>query len=126
MGGASLERLFSEVRNLNRLQCCNDATNKAERPQINNVMNTITLTPNDSRKSFYNKAKVLESVDTQDLQSYSTIVASYNKATGELTLNGYYSVTTGRHISAFLVYIGFPNMSKAEIEAKTGTPFKIN
>ena len=53
-------------------------------------MNTFTLKPTDSRKSFYNKAIVLKKDNISYLKSYETIVAEYNHETAEL----YFNLTT--------------------------------
>lgn len=60
------------------------------------------LTPQDSRKSFYGKAKVLLHGTTAQLLSYTTIVSEYNTESKEYKqfLNKP-SQTTARHIRAF-------------------------
>lgn len=75
------------------------------------------LKPIDSRKSFYGKAVVTRDGDTLTLTSYTTKVATYNEATKELKVNGWYSNTTARHIRSFLDFCGLPNMTKQEMEA---------
>ena len=49
----------------------------------------------------YANAKVIEDGAMRHLISYTTHVASYNTATGEITVTGLYSATTRKHISAF-------------------------
>ena len=77
----------------------------------------------DSRKSFYGKAKVYK--DDKGhllLMSYSTIVAEITDGIatedGRATVkvNGWYSVTTARHINEFLYQYGFKTMTKKEME----------
>lgn len=53
-------------------------------------------------KSFWGKAIVHVEGGNIALQSYYTIVASYNKRTKCVKLGGYYSSTTSRHIWEFL------------------------
>ena len=68
----------------------------------------------DSRKSFYDKAKVHELEDgTKVLTSYGTHVAEIKD--GKLSVFGWYSVTTARHINEFAVQNGFPKMTKKEM-----------
>lgn len=65
-------------------------------------MKMYELIPNDSRKSFYGKAKVMIDQDgSETLYSYDTPIIK-RTATGELVKlwNGW-SQTTGRHINAF-------------------------
>ena len=65
----------------------------------------IDLKPiNDSRKSFYGKAKLVVSNGCIDLLSYDTFIASYNSDTGVLIYNEYfdYSQTTLRHLKEFI------------------------
>ena len=69
----------------------------------------------DSRKSFYGKAKVIimESGEII-LQSYDTFVASIKDR--KVTIKGFYSTTTLRHIKEFLKQNGFEVGSKKELE----------
>lgn len=75
---------------------------------------TVTLAPINGRKSFYGKCQVIDNGETLDLISYSTKVASYDKATDALTVNGWYSMTTSSHIDAFCQYLGKELLSKEE------------
>jgi len=68
-----------------------------------------------NEKSFYGKAYVITDGNQISLRSYNTIVAVYNLGTQTLKINGYYSMTTARHINAFAVQCGFPTMCKAEM-----------
>jgi beta-mannanase len=54
-----------------------------------------------NQKSFYKKATIIDNDSTTELQSYSTIVATYNKETKQFKLNGFYSKTTTKHIKEF-------------------------
>ena len=51
-----------------------------------------------------------------DLVSYTTRVASYNHLTNEMSVYGYYSPTTAKHINAFLAFYGFDGCTKKELE----------
>lgn len=75
----------------------------------------MELTPLN-RKSFYDKAKMINESGVIKLKSYDTIVAQYDPQTKKVTVNGWYSTTTARHINAFLVHFGFNKMSKAEMQ----------
>ena len=74
------------------------------------------LKPNDNRKSFYGKAKVVTDNGISDLISYTTKVASYNSYTDKMRIFGWFSVTTARHINAFLDHFGFQKCNKQELE----------
>lgn len=65
-------------------------------------MRTYELSTNDSRKSFYGKAKVrIDDDGTETLFSYETPIIE-KKADGSLNRLWYgWSSTTGRHIKAF-------------------------
>lgn len=75
-------------------------------------MKTFELQPIDGRKSFYNKAKVTE-LDNGDIEltSYTTTVARIHNGKFERLWNGY-SVTTMRHINAFLYVYGIQGGGK--------------
>jgi hypothetical protein len=51
-----------------------------------------------------------------DLISYGKRVASYIHKTNEMSVYGWFSNTTARHINAFLNYYGFDSCSKKELE----------
>ena len=53
-----------------------------------------------TRKSFYGKAKARNDGDIVYLRSYDTIVARFNRKTGEYK-EKYFSQTTSRHQMAF-------------------------
>lgn len=60
----------------------------------------------DNALSFYGKALLIETDDEIKLQSYDTIVCVFDKVYNSVKINGYYSMTTGRHIRSFLEYLG--------------------
>lgn len=66
------------------------------------LSNITNLVPDDSRKSFYGKAKVKTYTDgTRVLQSYNTDVVKIDADGNIIRLWNGWSATTGRHISAF-------------------------
>ena len=69
-------------------------------------MKIYELTPINERKSFYGKAKVVETDNLIQLLSYDTIVAEFNKDTKEYKVNGEYSQTTNTHIKSFVKFLG--------------------
>ena len=74
---------------------------------------TVELQPNDNRKSFYGKAKVLQMDNgTIALQSYNTIVGRIESGEFVRTWSGY-SATTMRHVNAFLAAFGLPGGGKS-------------
>lgn len=88
------------------------------------------LKPIDSRKSFYWKCHV-NNYETDwhnifDLVSYTTRVASYDATTKEMSVYWWHSMTTARHINAFLDHFGYDtvdkdtmqNRNKIELEKK--------
>lgn len=65
-------------------------------------MKIYDLTPNDSRKSFYGKAKVyIDEHGNETLYSYNTPIIKRTAAGELIKLWAGWSQTTGRHISAF-------------------------
>lgn len=77
----------------------------------------------DSAKSFYHKANIYRNdKGSIFLMSYETIVAEIVdeavSPTGQrqVTIFGWYSMTTSRHINEFLQQNGFNKMSKKEME----------
>ena len=68
-------------------------------------MTSYELMPNDSRKSFYGKAVVIQRDDLRILLSYGTAVAYIDAAGTFHRTWGGWSATTSRHIAAF----GGPN-----------------
>ncbi len=61
---------------------------------------------NDKALSFYGKAIIIETQDIIKLQSYDTIVCVYYKNSHLVSIRGWFSMTTGRHIKSFLEYLG--------------------
>lgn len=68
------------------------------------------------QESFYGKAKVITTPSKVQLKSYDTIVAEIDRETNMLTINGWYSSTTARHINAFLHRYGYDDLSKKEMQ----------
>ena len=77
-------------------------------------MTILDLKPNDNRKSFYGKAKIIMQNDGNKiiLQSYNTYVGYIINGIFYRTWHGY-SVTTMRHVNAFLAAFGVPGGGKA-------------
>lgn len=77
----------------------------------------FNLIPVDSHKSFYGKAKVIETnycnVKQYDLMSYITVVCSYVNGEFIKLWNGY-SATTIRHINSFRSFLKLPQLNKKE------------
>lgn len=73
------------------------------------------LVPVDGRSSFYGKAKVVKNDDSNDeqLYSYNTLVAEIKD--GKPVVYGTYSMTTLRHIKAWLAGHGFKAENKEQI-----------
>jgi len=72
--------------------------------RLNETSYVYELTPNDSHKSFYGKARVIvdREAGTETLVSYTTEVMRRDMNTGKLTRLWHgWSATTGRHVSAF-------------------------
>lgn len=84
-------------------------------------MKTFKLLPIDGRKSLNNHHVNQYEVDGEmisDLISYTTRVASYNHNTNVMSVYGWYSMTTMRHINAFLAFYGFKTCTKSELIEK--------
>ena len=95
--------------------------------------NLIELMPVDGRKSFYGKAAVLIERDSNGnpvryaLYSYKTLVAWFDVKSSQFvrTWNGY-SVTTMRHVNAFVRYLGFDAVGKRWwVSIPAGTSVKL-
>ncbi len=67
----------------------------------------------DGRKSFYNKALIIEAEGIKKLQSYETIVCIIKN--NKPIVYGTYSQTTLRHIKEFLIQNGFKAESSSQI-----------
>lgn len=75
------------------------------------------IIPYNHQKSFYGKAKQIETKDGFFLQSYKTIVCFIDKKTNSFhRLWDGYSVTTQKHIDSFRRLNGFSGMGKKEWE----------
>lgn len=79
----------------------------------------------DRCKSFYNKAKIIETSQTIKLKSYETIILQYNKRTKQLKFlcrNPWaFSQTTNRHINEFIKqFTNEKTLSKKEILKQIG------
>ena len=77
-------------------------------------MKATELTPTDGRKSFYGKCKMVKQGSQIDLFSYSTKAATY--VNGLLFIYNCESVTTARHLKAFIAYLGLPSMTTKELK----------
>jgi hypothetical protein len=76
-------------------------------------MKRYELKPTNNRKSFYNKAEVIEQDNGDiELRSYETIVARIRNGKFERLWNGY-SATTMNHINSFLDLFGISGGGKA-------------
>ena len=64
-------------------------------------MASYELMPNDSRKSFYGKAVVIQRDDLRILLSYGTAVGYMDAAGNFHRTWGGWSATTSRHVKAF-------------------------
>ena len=53
-----------------------------------------------------------------DLISYGKRVASYNHKTNEMSVYGWFSATTAKHINGFLEFYGFDKCTKKELETR--------
>jgi hypothetical protein len=82
---------------------------------MKNLSQVTEITPL-IRKSFYGKALAIREGETTSLKSYNTKVAEYNHKTNKMTVNGWYSATTARHINAFLALFGFNICNKKQLE----------
>ena len=51
-----------------------------------------------------------------DLISYTIRVASYNHTSNEMSVYGWFSSTTAKHINDFLEYYGFERCNKKQLE----------
>lgn len=70
-----------------------------------------------NQKSYYGKALIIDEKNKLKLQSYTTIVAYLDKKLNQLHINGWYSMTTSKHINDFAKMCGYyKGLSKKEIE----------
>lgn len=83
-------------------------------------MKMYELQPNDSRKSFYGKARVIEKDNGEKvLQSYNTEVCKVTSGGQFVRLWSGYSATTMRHVNSFLDLVGIAGGGKAWWDAQT-------
>lgn len=83
-------------------------------------MKMYELQPNDSRKSFYGKARVIEKDNGEKvLQSYNTEVCKVTSGGQFVRLWSGYSATTMRHVNSFLDLVGIVGGGKAWWDAQT-------
>ena len=83
-------------------------------------MKMYELQPNDSRKSFYGKARVIEKDNGEKvLQSYCTEVCKVTNNGQFVRLWDGYSATTMRHVNSFLDLVGIAGGGKAWWDAQT-------
>lgn len=77
-------------------------------------MKMYELQPNDSRKSFYGKARVIEKDNGEKvLQSYNTEVCKVTSGGQFVRLWSGYNATTMRHVNSFLDLVGIAGGGKA-------------
>ena len=89
------------------------------------MVHMFELTPVDGRKSFYGKCFFSGNPACYTLYSYGTPVARYD-LDGFTRLWGGYSVTTLRHINAFVLQMGHTSGGKAWWDSlPVGVPVKI-
>lgn len=87
-------------------------------------MKTFYLNPTNGRKSFGHKCHVNQyttddGTTYSDLISYGKRVAHYNHNENFVSVYGWFSLTTGTHINAFLDFYGYEPMTKQEMEKGT-------
>jgi len=70
---------------------------------------------NNSAKHHVNEYINSDGDHYSDLISYETRVASYNHLTNEMSVYGWYSLTTSKHINAFLEFYGFDKCNKQQM-----------
>ena len=71
------------------------------------IINIVELNPLYGQKSFYGKAKLIETPTKKYLLSYSTLVCYWNEENATFCkLWDDYSVTTMKHINRFMCYLG--------------------
>jgi hypothetical protein len=70
---------------------------------------------NNSPKHHVNEYTNDDSDHYSDLISYETRVASYNHKTNEMSIYGWFSQTTAKHINTFLEFYGFEKVNKQQM-----------
>lgn len=86
------------------------------------VISVFDLRPIDGRKSFYGKAQVIRYNGWVYLRSYQTIVCAIDPCDKFHRYWWSYSVTTMRHVNAFLSAYGLPGGGKAWWNAQPISP----
>ena len=82
-------------------------------------MQVMNLEPAPTQqKSFYGKALLIQEGKLTLLRSYESFVAQYDVETKKITINGFYSLTTTKHIRAFIYWLTGEILTKNEIEQK--------
>lgn len=66
-------------------------------------------------KGTNDKAIVVQSEGLSKLSSYDTEVAVYDHTNNKMTVNGWYSQTTMKHLNKFFEYYGFDCCTKQEL-----------
>ena len=69
-----------------------------------------------SYKSHVNEYTNNDGDHYSDLISYGKRVAYYNHNTNEMSVLGWFSATTARHINTFLEHFGFEKCNKKQLE----------
>lgn len=70
---------------------------------------------NDKKNSYVNEYVNSDGDYYSDLISYGKRVARYNHNTNEMSVYGWFSNTTARHINDFLEFYGFNRVTKEEM-----------
>ena len=70
---------------------------------------------NNLKNNHVNEYTNSEGDHYSDLISFTTRVASYNHDTKEMSVYGWYSNTTAKHINDFLSFYGFNTCTKKEL-----------
>ena len=94
--GAQLETIY------------NQQTKKLEK-----ILSICELCPQYGQKSFYGKAKIIETETGRYLLSYETIICSLSYGGTFIKYWDGYSVTTMKHIQAFFAFVRWPSGGKS-------------
>ena len=70
---------------------------------------------NKSAKNHVNEYVNSDGDHYSDLVSYEKRVASYNHITNEMSVYGWFSGTTAKHINSFLEFYGFDKCTKQQM-----------
>jgi len=85
-------------------------------PERAKKMTDKTFYVNNLANNHVNEYVNLEGERISDLVSYTTRVASYNHSTNKMSVYGWHSNTTAKHINSFLEFYGFDKCTKKELE----------